>query len=499
MWPALYNGQPFFFPDTLTYVEGADAGMRKITGSATSWAPVDEHAAGTEAQTKDKSVLAGRSVYYGALLYLGDKVDHFWFTVLLQAALLMLAMGLYLRTLEVTVWPELAIAGVAMGVLTSASFYVSFLMPDVFAAVTLLVCAGLIGARSPNRVEYCLWTCLLVFSLISHSSHVLIATVLLMLALLVNLFRRSWANWRGLAVIGGCLVTAAAAESAFNIAVTHLVGSPPLRSPFLMAHAIEDGPGYRYLRDTCPENGFKLCEYLARLPVPAEEFLWSRSPGGVFATASVPVRRELSAEQLRFIWAVLRYDPAGMASDSLKDMARQLASMRLTEFTTPAYLDIKPASLPARYVPAFLASAAYRGVMPTRGPVVIQLITFGAGAAVLTALFTWPRLRRHVGREQLCMLAVLPAGVVVNAAICGCLSGPHDRYQARVAWLIPFAALSVIFVLKRHFSAPNAFHQLARRPHSTAKLPSSNVSAVAADEPLSSGALATLATVRLLI
>ena len=32
-------------------------------------------------------------------------------------------------------------------------------------------------------------------------------------------------------------------------------------------------------------------------------------------------------------------------------------------------------------------------------------------------------------------------GVSVNALVTGALSGPHDRYQARIAWLLPLAGL----------------------------------------------------------
>lgn len=31
-------------------------------------------------------------------------------------------------------------------------------------------------------------------------------------------------------------------------------------------------------------------------------------------------------------------------------------------------------------------------------------------------------------------------GIVLNAAVMGALSGPFDRFQARVIWLLPFAA-----------------------------------------------------------
>jgi hypothetical protein len=32
-------------------------------------------------------------------------------------------------------------------------------------------------------------------------------------------------------------------------------------------------------------------------------------------------------------------------------------------------------------------------------------------------------------------------GAGVNALVTGALSGPHDRYQARIAWLLPLAAV----------------------------------------------------------
>ena len=226
-----------------------------------------------------------------------------------------------------------------------------------------------------------------------------------------------------------------------------------MRPPFLMARAIENGPGYNYLRDTCPANGFKVCEFLPRLPMPADEFLWSSNPRGVFVPASVEVRRELSAEQYRFVWAVLQHDPMGVAHASIEDVLRQLPLMGLDEFTAPAYPEINEANLPADYRPAFRASAAYRGAMPTRSALVIQLLTFGAGAVTLLAVFAWPRWRRKLEREQLCMLALVAIGIVVNATICGAVSGPHDRYEARVAWLIPFAALTVGFAFMQRARA----------------------------------------------
>jgi len=175
----------------------------------------------------------------------------------------------------------------------------------------------------------------------------------------------------------------------------------------------------------------------------------------VFAAASVETRRKLSAEQYRFVWEVLRHDPMGVASTTIEDVLHQLVFMDLYEFTGPAYHDISVAKLPASYRAAFLDSAAYRDAMPTLGASVVQVATFGIGAAVLLAILARPRWRRGFEREQIYMLALVAMGVLINSAICGALSGPHDRYQTRVSWLIPFAALTAGFaVMARRWRRP---------------------------------------------
>src|SRR5271165_6043769 len=111
LWPALYNGQPFFFHDTTAYVRGADAGFVKLTRHRTAWTWPDDQDTVSSGQVpdsrgatdtidgqlasrleslprmnslKEKVVMAGRSPYYGALLYLGEITGGFWASVFLQ-------------------------------------------------------------------------------------------------------------------------------------------------------------------------------------------------------------------------------------------------------------------------------------------------------------------------------------------------------------------------------------------------------------------------------
>jgi hypothetical protein len=444
VWPALYNGQPFFFPDTTTYIRGADAGIQAAFGRKSAWSlPPD--APKSVSSIDDKTVLTGRSPYYGALLYLGDLTGGFWLTVLVQACAVLGAMGLALRAARVPMWPQGRIIAACMAVATTAPFFSSLLMPDVFAGVAILAAAVLLSARRrlPLR-DYLLSLVLLVAATAFHDSHVLILFVLLGAAAAYAVLMRSRANWIGLSIILLALVIGILAQSAFFAAVRHVVGAAPLRPPFLMARTIEDGPGYRYIRATCPANGFKVCEFADRLPMMADDFLWKSGSDGVFVSASPEARRELSDEQMRFLLAVIRYDPWGQLSASLKDATMQLTDLGLTEFQ---YTDFEKKSfagkIPGAHLKTMQASAAYRGTVPLR-----YLNAWLQGSVVIAGFVVAAALLRRVPRTP-ADSPVVPIiiwtviGVLVNAAVCGVFSGPHDRYSARVAWLLPFAALLI--------------------------------------------------------
>ena len=74
-------------------------------------------------------------------------------------------------------------------------------------------------------------------------------------------------------------------------------------------------------------------------------------------------------------------------------------------------------------------------------------------------LLTWWRARG--GRQSGLVLCVL-VGIGANAVATGALSGPHDRYQARIAWLLPLVAL---LAATGRQDRPGPGCGLATRPH----------------------------------
>jgi hypothetical protein len=457
-WAPLFNGQPFFFADTTAYVRGADFAVAKVLGITTVWSDIAaQKAAGLDttkgsqpldvkslSSVQDKAVLAGRSVYYGFFIYLGHIISGFWLSVLAQAILIATSVFLTLCALfrQAIVYSAIALFGLAA--LTPLSFFIGFLMPDVLAGVAILACVNLIVfSHRLQLLEQAFWFVALSFALVSHTSHLLISVGLAVLGLLWTVLKRQPTKWRGFAVLGAALAVAVFAEGVFDWTVTKVIGGPPILPPFLMARVIEDGPGYRYLKESCPGSGFTVCAFVDRLPLPANRFIWSKDPKtGVFAVAEPTVRRTLSGEQVKFFLSTITYDPIGQTGAFISNWLRQASLFRLTDFIYKVPNKHFALKLPESYFFAMKQTRAYNGTLPI---LALNWLIYGVvflSISYLVFIYFF-RPIRHTDEAVILtqFMIFLLAGLVLNAAICGILVGSFDRYQARVIWLLPFLAL----------------------------------------------------------
>jgi hypothetical protein len=343
-------------------------------------------------------------------------------------------------------------------------------MPDVYAGIAILAVANLFAFERDLRPwKGMLWLTLLAMSLLFHTSHTAVALLVLAPAAAV-----SWAvlrkpPWRPAATVAVAVGIGLLGEVLFSLTVEAIYGAPPLRPPFLMARLVSDGPGYAYLAANCPEIGLRLCDWLPRLPTDTDTFLWSKDAGtGVFGIVDPATRRALAGEQAAFVLGVLKYDLLGQIVASLHDFAEQLGRFGLGEFAYNDYLRrTMPDMLPPAERAAFVGSALYRETFPL-GPVDALV---RAAAAAAAAYLLWRAAAAVLGRDPdgapadpglLVFAVVLIGGVVANAAVTGILSTPHDRYQARVIWLVPL--LAVIVFLHGRRRAPAASSKEPRTP-----------------------------------
>jgi hypothetical protein len=448
LWPAIYNGAPLLYSDTSAYVRYADVAVAKFTHHSPRWwarqrEQSDPTASGQSHGDSEKTPFMGRSIYYGMLLRLGDAYGMMmWPSIVLQAAALLLAIVL---TLTNAGFDRLAVCVSVplLAVATPVAFFASRLMPDMFAGVAILAVASLIvyGDRMA-RTLLLAWVGLLAAALLFHSTHVLTALALAAIYLLGRLFFQIRVSWLGLGAVALCILVAFAGDAAFSIATRMAYGATPIRPPFMTARVIADGPGEAYLRSNCPQSGFVVCDFIDRFPTTADHFLWSSdtTQGGVFVPADPSTRRALSAEQFRFVLAVLRYDPLGEIVSVGRDTWKQLSLISVSDFN---YDDIDKQEfrqeLPLDHLKVAEGTRAWTGTMPVS--LISAVVMFVFIVSIAYVVWAVVRTTKSDLDHQLRQLAIaVVIGVVVNGFICGAMSDQIARYQSRVIWVITLMA-----------------------------------------------------------
>lgn len=468
---AILNGQPFFYPDSPGYVRRAEMAVSKVLGadqlkpwSVEPGAPARATgpSPGASANGDGKVNIAGRSVYYGALLYGAHAAGSLWLAIVAQA--LCVAGLLYLVIIRL--WGfgggHLLAASAGLALLTPVAAFTGLLMPDVFAGVAIL-CGGILAAYW-DRLRRWEWICvaaLFLFAIAAHPSHLALAAAMLIFVLGCKLLRLGVRTpWPAVVLMAGCVLGGVAADWVFNKVVTAAYGAPPVLLPHSTGHLIWMGPGTEYLRQNCPQAGYVACEYVANFPTHWDDFLFSDEPSkGAFALADTKAKRRMSEEQTAFALDVLRFDPVGVARGLAADVLTQLGSFRVD---IGRYRPDDPEKYYVGRVPDDVL-ADLRNSRAMQGVHFNGWLT-GATYAVVAGslvLLVWRRrasaLQRPTGFDELVLM--VGAGVLANALICAVFASPLDRFQSRVIWLVPLLAAGVLLPLvntRRHVPSTRA-------------------------------------------
>jgi hypothetical protein len=230
----------------------------------------------------------------------------------------------------------------------------------------------------------------------------------------------------------------------FSWGVSHATGAAPLRPPFLAARIIDDGPGYEYLREHCPEARLIFCRTLEFRTRDSATLLWSADPReGIFQALSPAEQRLAAAQQNAFVAAVVKERPFELLASSAGAFFRQLSYFKLESFNytghNNSYFRNK---LPEPFLDHAKHSKAYQHKMPVKfvewATVVVVLASLVGVASAIRA--TLRREKRLTPAAAFLLFLVL--GVLFNAAICGVFSTPRGRYQMRLIWVLPLAAMA---------------------------------------------------------
>ncbi len=417
-WPAAWNGYPLVFADSGTYLGQA---IERYLG----W---------------------DRPASYSLVLHALHWQVTLWTVPLGQGLVAAHLLALLLRVLDRPGAAPLLATTALLAVATGLPWLAAQLMPDVFTGLVIL---GLwllgFGRARLSRLEQA-WVGLVACgAVVVHFAHVPMALGLALagggVAWMQGGRAAAWAaGWR----MAAPAVLAAAALVAVNAAGHGRLAFSPFGAVFVAARQIEDGPAVRTLDRHCAATGWRVCALRDRLPMFANDFLWL--PEG-------PLRGELgggkawAAEASALVAATLRDEPATVAANGLRNATRQMVMLETGDGLEAWRGAPGPEPLIERYFPAG-ELAAFRAARQARGLLLADAQRFAPWHALLAwaGLLVLPLAalarRRHRAAVALCVLVL--AGAAGNAVLTGALSGPHVRYQARIAWLFVLTPVAVL-------------------------------------------------------
>jgi hypothetical protein len=456
------NGHPTVFTDTDDYYAlgkelvtdiGFGPPPPELSDADVAQAKIDKHMGLTQ--------MASRSAIYSLFLYVTESAGTLWLVALAQAsAVSWLFMLLWRAALPAERWRTGLVAIAVVSLVSPLPFFAAFAMPDIFAGV-VVVAATLLIVYSDRLGGWERWTvgALLTVALSVHTSHILFMVPLLgvggLLLIWLPAGRRAAAG--RLVSVGIAILVALGANSAYGALIRYQTGEPLRNQPFLTARLLADGPGRAYLRHACERgNVYTLCGFKAKPLNNSEDVLWSDLPrNGVFMRSDYATRVHLEEQEPRFVLSTLAYAPGAQLVASLRNWGQQLALIFVEDpIRNPVFYLTDPYWKQTN-LPPIIARVADCGPRhrscPSRLTMAESRSWHGAWLIAATAalvLAAWVVRRRAImasgaagdDRRLLAVAVMFAAGVILNAAVCGILSGPFPRYQSRIVWLVPAGA-----------------------------------------------------------
>jgi len=426
--PALWNGYPLLQYDTGGYL----------------------------ARWYEGYLVPSRSTVFGLYLHFG-QFSYFWINLGIQALAAFWILQLALRVLGILTPFRLAAVGLTLILTTALPWLASMLLTDIFAGLSVLSLFVLVlHSDKISLPEKWLLFAFTSFAGATHSATLGVLFGLCCCAWIVTPFLKARIPLTGLVAGSLTLVVAATMLLSANFILSKQVAWTPGGVGVAFGRMLQDGIVTRYLKDHCPQLKLKLCPYRDSLPPTADDFLWGRS---MFNTLG---RFQGMNDEMAFIALHSLADyPAWQARAALTATAQQLTQVATGEGTNgwiPHTYAIVERYLPAQ-VRAMRAAHQQHWDIDFASINLVH-VPVALVSMLLVLVFAAHGMRRRPPPDDLTLLAATVAVALLgNAVLCGVLSGPHDRYGARMVWIATFVVLAAAM---RRFDN-NGSHEASRR------------------------------------
>ncbi|MBR0811589.1 hypothetical protein JQ544_08640 [Bradyrhizobium diazoefficiens] len=385
-------------------------------------------------------LVPSRSTVFGLYLHYGESFG-FWINLALQSLATLWLLQLALRVLGLMQTSRFVAISLCLILTTALPWLASMLLTDIFAGLSILSLFLLvIGGRRTSTLEKISLFVFTAFAAATHSATLGVLLGLCAAGWMARPFLKERLPLAGLAqasltiAVGGVMLVSA------NYALSGKLAWTPGGYGVAFGRMMQDGIVAQYLNDRCPRERYKLCPYRNELPASADEFLWGKS---MFNTLG---RFEGMNEEMGYIVVQSLKDyPAWQAGAALRAMGQQLLHVATGEGTNGWIPHTR--GIIERYIPA--QAAPMRAARQQNWQLDFTAINWvHVPVALASMLALVVLLGNAVARRRLDDLTLLAATVTLallgNAFICAVISGPHDRYGARMVWVATFVVLMAL-------------------------------------------------------
>jgi hypothetical protein len=410
--PALWNGYPLLQWDTGGYL----------------------------ARWYEGYLVPSRSTVFGLYLHFGEGSE-FWINLGAQALATLWILQLCLRVLNLAQPFRLLAISLSLILTTALPWLTSLLLTDIFAGLSVLALFILVAhgekISAPEKFSLFLFT---AFSAATHSATLGVLFGLCVLGFLARPFLRDKISLSGLVQGSLSLIAGSMMLLAANYALSGTVAWTPGGTGVAFGRMLQDGIVTRYLNDHCGAEKLKLCPYRHELPATADDFLWGNSMFNTLGRF-----QGLDDEMGHIAVGALKDYPAWQAEAALKATAQQLVHVATGEGTI-GWLP-HTFGIIKQYIPS--QSRAMRAAHQQHWDINFAAVNWlhvpvALGSTLLVFLMFARALRRRKFDDIALLAATVSFALLGNALICGVISGPHDRYGARLVWIATFTVLLAV-------------------------------------------------------
>lgn len=431
-YPALVNGYPLLYSDSGTY----------IVAGFLNYIPVD------------------RPYFYSWFVRHTSMGFSIWFTLIAQSLLLFYASRMALKYVLCLKEPFYSACLLMVGIsfTTGLAYNNSQIIADAFSPIALLCFSTLLAARYIPKGHRFFLVLIFLFAVSTHSSHLLIFSLLAIGLLLTRLvfkqkpfFKERKQAHKRLIFLG---VSTWLLVSIFNFWLG--AGFKPSKAGniFLAARTIETGAAKIYLDKHCPNAPNELCAVKDNLPPHAVAFLWEFETSPFYDECTENggwgnCWTSKNEEYGDLVKGIIGYTPSrnNLIEHCLDDSWTQLGKFDLGYIVpmaqgSPVYGPIKD----------FLSAdwAMYQNAIQYNKPLTYETesaiqrwLVYLSLAVIVVFLFVGAKTKHF--NATLAFAVIVLVGTVVNGIVCASFSGVVDRYMARMIWLVPLAAVFLIW------------------------------------------------------